>query len=481
MNIHDLHLKKLLTDIRFWIVIFFLIRLTGITNPPLEVGHNWRQTTVTMVTRNFLETDNNIFYPRVDFAGEKTGITGMEFPLLNYLIYLISVLFGYQHWYGRLVNLVVSSFGVWYFYKVVRKYFTEQVSFYAAIILIVSVWFQFSRKIMPDTFAMSLVIAGIYYGSNYLENTSGKYNVLNLSAYFLLMMLGVLSKLPAGYLLIVFVLFFLDKRIPLKRKVIFSIVSFAGILPVMFWYFYWVPHLVKTYGFWHFFMGEKLSEGVREIAQNIPLTLRRFYDTALKFIGFAAFLFGLGYAVIKKEKTIVRIFLLTFLSFCVIILKAGYTFPHHNYYIIPFVPVMALVAGYGLTKIGNPKIALLLLIAISVEGIANQQHDFRLKEEEKALVNLEKDLDSVSSRQDLILINSGHYPTPIYFSHRKGWVERNDKIRDEQYIDSLKQKGLKYIVILKRYLGTETELDQYEKVLDNENYCIYKAEPPAKK
>ena len=67
----------LLKDIRFWIVLLFTVRLFGITNPPLEVGHNWRQTTVTMVARNFLEVDNDVLYPRVDIAGEKTGITGM--------------------------------------------------------------------------------------------------------------------------------------------------------------------------------------------------------------------------------------------------------------------------------------------------------------------------------------------------------------------------------------------------------------------
>ena len=80
---------KSLYDIRIWIVLFFCIRLIGITDPPLEIGHNWRQTTVTMVARNFLEVDNNIFLPRIDFAGEKTGISGMEFPFLKYLIYLI--------------------------------------------------------------------------------------------------------------------------------------------------------------------------------------------------------------------------------------------------------------------------------------------------------------------------------------------------------------------------------------------------------
>jgi 4-amino-4-deoxy-L-arabinose transferase-like glycosyltransferase len=189
-------------DIRFWIILFFIIRLFGITNPPLEVAHNWRQTTVTMVARNFYEIDSNILFPRIDIAGEKTGITGMEFPIFNYLIYLISLVFGYQHWYGRLLNLIVSSFGIYFFSLLVKKYFSSKTSLYSSIILIVSVWFIFSRKIMPDTFSMSLIFMGFYYGTNYFEKRSG---LKHLLLYFFLTTLGMLAKLPCGYILILFV------------------------------------------------------------------------------------------------------------------------------------------------------------------------------------------------------------------------------------------------------------------------------------
>jgi 4-amino-4-deoxy-L-arabinose transferase-like glycosyltransferase len=464
---------KSLYDIRIWIVLFFCIRLIGITDPPLEIGHNWRQTTVTMVARNFLEVDNNIFLPRIDFAGEKTGITGMEFPFLNYLIYLIAEIFGYDHWYGRLINLTVSSLGLWYFFKLVGKYFPEKVAFYSTIVLAVSIWFQFSRKIMPDTFSMSIVIAAIYYGTQYLENLSRRNNNLSLLAYFVLMGIGVLSKLPSGYLLSIFIFFFISPRITLKRKLIFTAISATALLPVVLWYFYWVPHLVSTYGFWHFFMGKSLIQGFHEIVSNPNLTFGRFYETALKFIGFAVFLYGLSIAIIKKEWKIYYLFAVTGLSFLIVILKAGFTFSHHNYYIIPFVPVMALVAGYGLNQLKNSKIAILLLIAISVEGLANQHLDFVLKPEQEALLLLEKDMDTFSTRSDLILINSGDYPTPMYFAHRKGWVESNAKIQEEGFIDHLNLKGLKYIVILKRSFGTEIKLDQNLKILENQHYCIY--------
>ena len=87
-------MSKYFNKIEFWIFIFFLIRLIGITNPPLEIGHNWRQVTGLMVSRNYLEVDPNILYPRIDDNNGSTGIIGMEFPSMNYTYFLISKIFG---------------------------------------------------------------------------------------------------------------------------------------------------------------------------------------------------------------------------------------------------------------------------------------------------------------------------------------------------------------------------------------------------
>lgn len=466
-------MKGVFNDIRIWILIFFAIRLFGITNPPLEVSHNWRQTTVTMAARNFSEIDNNILYPRIDIAGEKSGITGMEFPLLNYFIYGIAEIFGYQHWYGRLINLIFSSFGLWFFYKSISIFFNNKVAFYSTIILSVSIWFQFSRKIMPDTFSMSLIIASIYYGFKYLKNENNKNDITYILLYFILMLLGILTKLPSGYLLVVFLLLYLNNQISLKRKIVFTSLTILGFLPIALWYFYWVPHLVNHYGFMYFFMGKNFSEGFYEILQSLNITFSRFYETALSFIGFTAFLYGIFIAIIKKDWKIYTFLMITLIAFSVIIFKAGFTFSLHSYYIIPFVPVLALVAGYGISSIKYPRIALIVLIALSIENIANQQHDFRIKKTDLPILNLEADFDKVSKKDDLILINSGLYPTPMYFAHRRGWINSNEKILDDSYINSLKMEGLKFILILKKSFGTEIILNNHKKVLENEDYCIY--------
>ncbi|GAB4290601.1 MAG: hypothetical protein Kow0068_16030 [Marinilabiliales bacterium] len=461
-------ISHILKNIKFWIIFAFIIRLYGITNPPLETSHNWRQSDVTMVARNFYEKDANIFLPRIDIAGEKTGITGMEFPLFNYLIYLVSLVFGYDHWYGRLINLIFSSIGIFYYYKIIKKYFCEKLAFYSSFILIFSLWFAFSRKIMPDTFSFSLSLIGLYYGSNYLETKK----IIHLFYYFIFILTGFLSKIPSAYILIFFIPLFIDKHIAIKEKIVLTITTVIALVPVFTWYFYYVPYLVIKYDFWHFFMGKDISTGIKEILQNMPDALKRFYENALKFIGFVLFIIGLIYAIKNKNQKIITVFVLGFIGFGIIILKSGFNFTHHDYYILPFVPVMALVAAYTLTLIKQKQIILIFLIAIMIECIGNYQHEFRLNTN-LDLLSLENDLDKISKPSDLILINSGPYPTPMYFAHRKGWVENNEKITDTVYINSLKAKGLKYIVVLKRCFNKEVVLN-YPVIFQNEKYCFYK-------
>lgn len=468
------HYTRILSDIRCWIFIFFLLRLYGITNPPLEVAHNWRQTTVTMVARNFYEVDSNIAFPRVDFAGEKSGITGMEFPLLNYLIYLVSLVFGYTHWYGRLINLVVSSIGAYYFFLIIRRFFNERLAFYSAVLLLSSLWFIYSRKIMPDTFSTSLVITGFWFGSKYLEGDGNKW--LNVLSFIILTLAGILSKIPVAFLMVFFLPFILRKHVTSGRKIVFLLSCLLILIPVVFWYFYWVPYLVKEYGFWHFFMGNSLSTGIKDIFSNAGSTLAHFYDAAFKFIGFGLFAVGLVLSVFRKERKILLVFLLGLIAFLPVIFKGGYTFAHHSYYIIPFIPVMAIAGGYTLTCIPSVKIAITILILVCAENVLNRQHDFRLKEKEEAIIYLEEALNQVSEPDELIVINSDNVPTPMYFAHRKGWLATNDQLANRQYIDSIAALGCRHIVILKRYFGEDMELP-YSILMDNRDWKIYRVSP----
>ncbi|MGZ4054498.1 MAG: ArnT family glycosyltransferase [Bacteroidia bacterium] len=463
--------EKYAGNIHFWIVLFFILRLYGITNPPLEISHNWRQVTGDMVARNFYEVDNNILYPRLDMAGEKTGISGTEFSVLNYLMYLLSLVFGFHDWFGRIINLFVSSLGVLYFYKLLKLKFDERFSFYAAFLLLTSMWLMFSRKVMPDTFSTSLVIISLFYAFSFVENRK-RFHVL---FYFLFATLGVLSKIPAIYLLVVLVFPLLDKNILLNQKVALVLFSLLMLVPVVWWYFYWVPYLTNHFGYPNYYMGTDFMSGLHEIVTNMSPTLEKFYFDTLKFIGFAAFLTGVYFSIVKKEKRIILISVLCSLTFRVFMLKAGRNFYHHSYYITPFVPVMCLSAAYGILQINKQWIRAMILFAITIESIADQQHDFRIKESEKYKLSLESIADKVSAKNDLIVINGGFNPQLIYFSHRKGWtISAEQTNSDSELVKEMVQNGCKFLFIDKHETPVLSSVSiPITKIYDDQNFVVY--------
>ena len=158
--------------------------------------------------------------------------------------------------------------------------------------------------------------------------------------------------------------------------------------------------------------------------------------------------------------------------FAVYMMKSGHYFYNHNYYIIPFVPVMALVAGFALGQIKKQQIFIALLAIGSVEAIANQQHDFFIKESQEYKMTLEQILDDFSSRDDLIAVNGNGNPQLIYLSHRKGWNFSNEQLSNSEFIESVAEKGCKYFVIDKTSFEGESYLP-HTMIYEDDNFIIY--------
>jgi len=459
-------IKLLFSDIRFWIIIFFIIRLIGITNAPLEIGHNWRQSLTNMIARNFLEHNPNMLYPQIDMAGNLSGIIGSEFPFFNYLIYLVSLVFDYSHWYGRLINLIVSSTGIYFFYRLIAKVCTPKIAFNATIVFLSSIWFAFSRKSMPDTFSVALVIIGLYYCYRYLTTGS----IWKLILFFLLTTLGMLCKIPALSLVTVIAVAFIAKEISLQRKIIVLLLSAISVGIVGIWYFYWVPHLLETYHYQLYFP-KGLVEGFNEITPLLALFAEKFYFSSLSsYIALPFMLAGIFFFLRDGHRYLkIGVFLIT-AAFSVFILKTGAVFPLHNYYIIPFTPIMALMAGYGLSKISTNYL-FIPLILISLEGIANQQHDFFINSSEKYKASLENITEQNIEKNELIVINGGQNPQEIYFANRKGWTIANEKI-NQQDLTQFSRLGAAYLIIDKH--SYDKPIEQYPEIYSDENFAIYK-------
>jgi hypothetical protein len=129
---------------------------------------------------------------------------------------------------------------------------------------------------------------------------------------------------------------------------------------------------------------------------------------------------------------------------------------------------MALVAAYTILKIKKEWLIVFVLFVGMLEGIANQQHDLFIKKNELYKLRLETIADSVCSKNDLIVINSGLQQ--LYFSHRKGWTSTNNQIEDGAFLQKISQKGCEYIFIDKHSFKKSLT---FTKVYSDIDYDVY--------
>jgi hypothetical protein len=457
---------KVLTDYKWLIAIFFVLRLYGITDPPLEIQHNWRQCTGLMIARNFLTLDANILYPRIDDMCQKSDIIASEFPLMSYMHYLVALLFGYAHWYGRIINLIVSSLGILSFGMILHHFFGKKLTWYSVLALLVSPWLIYSRKMMPDTHSVSLMFIGLLFGLKYYQFHKWYYLVL----FFTFSTLGSLVKIPAALYFTIFLFGFISMRKKIKLE--YFIATAISICIIYVWYFIWGTYISHKYGNWYN-LGLPLYQGILDILSHPKEILYNIvFNSFNSYILFSLFIWGVYKIIKERDKNIILCVSLLFGIFFLYIFKAGFFFYHHNYYMIPIIPVLAFVIGYGLYNSVHKITTIIFFIGI-MESIANQQHDFRIKPSELYKLELESKLDSIEKGgpKSPILINTQSNPQQIYLANRKGCYITITEMADINKINSFKSLGYRWLVIDKTYGYSSLNLSI---IYADNNYIIYR-------
>jgi hypothetical protein len=173
----------------------------------------------------------------------------------------------------------------------------------------------------------------------------------------------------------------------------------------------------------------------------------------------------------KNEKHVWLPIVIISAIFSLYIFKAGYFFYHHNYYMIPFIPVLAFIIAYGLNHSKN-KLILFLFLAGIIESIANQQHDFRIKASELYKLTLKSKLDSIDKSKNIpkILINTHSNPQQLYLANRNGCYINESEMTDTIKLNSYRNKKYKWLIIDKNYKYQKPILKM---AFEDKNYIIF--------
>jgi len=433
------------------LIIFVVIQVPNITRPPID-EHSWRQTDTAAVIRNFQEESPNIFLPRIDMRKNYSGVTGMEFPAYNYMVYLFNLFFGFQHWMGRVVTLLFSVGGLLLFFEFMKMRFNQREALLSSLLLMIfPIYIIFSKNIQPDVMMLSLVIGSIYFAQKYANTKKSKF----LLASAALFTLACLVKIPAVMLFPIFALI-----VPFKKKdrTFIITVSIIFIMLIVGWYMY-SNYLSRNFGLGEYFYGDFSLATTLSILPKYS-----FWFTISRYIFIKEFIFGLSLPFLffgawesynKKE------FLPMLWFFCsgiFLVLFASKSY-YHNYYALILLPPLAILLSKGILwisdilKKANARawrvlcIILLLFLLIIIPAMIYKRINHKsLNNYQLNLLLIEKLVENKVPSNALIATNGNGSPAMLYFSHRKGWSLSNSNFLDSKG-PILADLGVSYVLL----------------------------------
>ncbi len=415
----------------FIFIVCAATHLPGLFNPILDY-HGWAQTLRASIARNYAQTDMNFFHPQVDYQGHNPNPAATQFPLYSYLVALLYKIFGVHDCWGRVVSLFFASFSAVALYFLAGRLLAESAAFGAALIYcFIPVRIYFMRAFMPESMAISALLAGFYCVLRWTEQK--KFFPYGWASA-LLLALACLLKLPYTFLLVVpvWVICQKEKTAILKNLDVWLWISIIG-LSMSAWYYYTtlgIPTLLNSQGIVH---GElNLWVELRDLEFWSQIFLSRFPELLTTYAGLLFFLFGLG-AAVNLNNGYLAVWLCATVVYT---LASGHYSRVHQYASVPFAPVNACIIAQGAQvywqKWSGRKWARVLfyflLLSIPIHAALRIKHWYRL--DEKWVLRAALQAAKISTPQDLFYINSSNQPFHLYHLKRKGWVRPIESMSD---------------------------------------------------
>ena len=418
------------------IILFLILLQTAIhikySNYPPVGFHAWRQTIGLSVARNFYEEDMNLFTPRVDSRGQHTGITGMEFPLTNYLVAITYHIFGFNNISSRYLILAFSFVAIAFCFLFFKKIFGDK--FYglcATLLMIFSPLFcYYSFALLPEVPSLAFLFISLFYLHKWDQENKNEYFTIFAIAFCLagLMKISAIVILPYVFILL------LRKRKHTLFPIIGIIISLA-IIAV--WYIY-ARHLSSVHQNYDFSLAFIPPADFHQFL----ITFKRVFiqwlpEVYLNYAEFVLFIIGL-FALIKYKSQFLKLkIFFKYLTIGLLLFMAA-RFPilfDHDYYMVPSLPLLIGVSTIGIywirKRLSHKKhykfwlyISFVLIITIpilgSIRALERFERGFRDIPYEQ--ITLETHLLKVIPNKDaLVMITDESKSIKLYYANRNGW------------------------------------------------------------
>lgn len=339
-------------------ILFLAIPLLGlfmhihIFNLDLQGIHAWRQCETASNVLRFANEDMDIFQPHVYSLEWENGLKRMEFPIMQWVMAVVTKITGNPILSMRLVSWVIGIFSVWGMFFIVFRLFGN-----TSLALVVAwafhfspVFFYYTLNPLPDNLALMASIWCLAWFIRFYRQGAWKWLVLSAA----MAGLAGLAKLPFVLVLAVPVgtlgIDWLRSRLRAWRPFILGVMPFAvGMLPAVLWYAAVIPT-------WH---GNGIVKGILESkAEDLPELWGIFShnlvstlpELLLNYAAVPMFLLGLV-LVWRKSHLESRLFwpfwVMALGTIAYFIFEMNMIGKAHDYYLFPFLPGLFLLVAFG--------------------------------------------------------------------------------------------------------------------------------------
>jgi 4-amino-4-deoxy-L-arabinose transferase-like glycosyltransferase len=369
--------------------------------------------------------------PSVCWMGNHKTVI-LEFPIIEAFIASSYHIFGPSHIPARIILLLFFIGSCWFLYKIICFFLDRSVARITTLLYtLMPLSLFYSRAVHIDFSEMFFVFGMVYFFLIGIQ----KEKILSLLLGSIFCTLALLIKTPYAFV----VVFPLAWYILSRKKVVYVLKHiYLFLLPIGI-YLTWQNHVFETNSAapnWDFVPGYRkftFDSGwyfgafkQRIDPNNWIIIWERFYNEILGVTGFIFFIIGL-FRLQKKH-----LFFFFWLLGTIIYLLLFFNLNRvHNYYQIPFIPILSLFIALGFQTIirnfNNSIKNILIFIFIIIFGFESIHYSEKNYYNVQELhLEIGKVIKQNTLPTELVIINFENYdskcPNFHYAAKRNGWV-----------------------------------------------------------
>lgn len=457
----------------------FLLHLNTVQRD-VQGLHSWRQSQTMWNIRNFARHDANILNPRVcSFNGDNDNLYRYEFPVMQWGAAMLQRVFGEDITVVRLWMFLLGSCGTVGIFALMTLLLSSKLS-----ALITAFLFQFSPIFnyysftpLPDILALTAAIWYLYFIVKYKQEK--KIGHFLLSAVFLT--LATLAKLPflmfGSVTLIIFGQAFFKDRKAVGKISLLAAAQAVFLLPAFAWYAWVMPTWTGNPVLQGIFGG---GFSILEFFKLIGFhAVKMFPNKLLSFPIWLPFLLGI-FVLLKNRTRNTWLFGLIGITFLYLLLQLNTIGRAHDYYLLPFLPWLFVVTGFGVEKIREQfthgKAVLLTICAASVVYTCRLTRDWSSLAmtafNEDVFVHSEALQNAVPAGERCIILNDRTGYIFAYRIDKQGYIFQNDKLPVAWLNAMITKNGVKYMYSDSRTFDQKPEVQPYLQALISEKGSV---------